>query len=53
LEALISIAKCIDSIDRTSQGADCIATISAVVINVFVQPNEEDILYHLNIEPAT
>jgi hypothetical protein len=50
VDALFTICEGVDGIDGTPEMSDGIATIRAVVINFLVQPDQQNILDHLNID---
>ncbi len=47
---MITICKCFYGIDGTSELGKCISAIGTVVIDGVVQPDQENILGHLNID---
>ncbi len=53
IDALINISKRVDTVDNTLQLSDCIAVIGVVVVDVIVQPDQENVLYHLDVGPST
>jgi hypothetical protein len=53
LDALFTIDEGVDGIHSTAKLTDGIATVAAAVIDVAVQPNQENILDHLNIDSTT
>ena len=53
MDALIGIGEGVDRVDGASKLIDSILAIGAVVVDVTVQPNEKDILGHLNRNSTT
>ena len=53
MDALIDICEGFDRVDHVPKLTDSILVVGAVVVDIAVQPNEKDILDHLNLNLVT
>jgi hypothetical protein len=52
LDALFTIGEGFDRVNGTPQLDDGVVAVVAIVVNIVVQPDQEDTLYHLHVDPT-